>query len=266
MSAASLPNRGGRTTPVVVKLGGETLAERHATLDGVAEARLRHPLVLVHGGGRKLTEWLTRLGVESRFESGRRVTDPAALEVAVAVLAGVVNTEVVAALNRRGVPAVGLTGIDGGLLSGERVPDLGRVARVVGASPGAVDAVLSLELVPVVAPIVLDEDGEICNVNADEAAAGLAGALRGPLILLTDTDGVRDANGRTIATLDWPRAEALIAEGVIDGGMIPKVRGAIAALRFGCSQVVIADGRRPDAIQRSLVDPAFGTHVVPATG
>ncbi|MDP8904554.1 MAG: acetylglutamate kinase, partial [Chloroflexota bacterium] len=120
---------------IVVKLGGTTLAEEHETLAGVAEASRRQGIVVVHGGGRRLTEWIARLGLETRFEDGRRVTDDAALEVALAVLGGVVNAELVAALQALDVPAAGLTGIDGGLLLADRVPRLGRVARVVGARP-----------------------------------------------------------------------------------------------------------------------------------
>jgi acetylglutamate kinase len=246
---------------VVVKLGGTTLAEEHDTLAGVVEAATRYALVLVHGGGKRLTDWLTKLDVETRFEGGLRVTDDAALEVALAVLGGLVNGELVAELQRLGAPAVGLTGADGGLLVAERMPRLGRVGRVVGARPTALYALLAADQLPVVAPLALDETGEIVNVNADEAAAGLAGALGGRLILLTDTDGVHDRGGRTIAQLDELSAEQLISEGVISGGMIPKVTAALAVLRSGGSEVVIADGRETDALQRALDDPTFGTHL-----
>jgi acetylglutamate kinase len=250
------------TTVVVVKLGGETLAAQHATLEGVAGAAAAHRLVLVHGGGKRLTEWLDRLGIESRFEGGRRVTDDAALDVAVAVLGGLVNRELVAALGRLGVRAAGLTGIDGGLLVARRVPELGRVGRVTGVDPRALEVLLDAGLLPVVAPLALDEAGEICNVNADEVAAGLAGALRGRLLLLSDTDGVRGADGQRIPSLDARAADALIAGGVISGGMIPKVRSALEVLRAGGREVVIGDGRRADSLRRALEDPGFGTRVV----
>jgi acetylglutamate kinase len=244
--------RAGDRPLVVVKLGGETLAEQHDTLTGVAEVARTHDLVLVHGGGRRLTDWLARLGVESRFEAGRRVTDEAALEVALAVLAGVVNAELVAALQRLGIGAVGLTGIDAGLLATERVAGLGRVGRVTAARPDLIALLHGAGLVPVVAPVALDEDGTICNVNADEVAAGLAAALAARLVLLTDTPGVLDRDGRTIAALDEPVAEGLITDGVIAGGMIPKVRGALAAIHAGVPEVVIADGRGPAALGQAL--------------
>ena len=244
---------------VVVKLGGETLAEQHATLEGVARVAVGRRLVIVHGGGKRLTAWLDRLGVHSEWHEGRRVTDDAALEVAVAVLGGLVNTELVAALVRLEVQAVGLSGVDGGLLVAERIPELGRVARVTGARTGVLERLLSGGLVPVVAPLALDATGEICNVNADEVAAGLAAAMRARLVLLTDTGGVLDGNRRPIPELDAPRSERLIADGVIAGGMIPKVRSALAVVAAGSPEVVIADGRGSDALARALDERGFGT-------
>jgi acetylglutamate kinase len=186
---------------VVVKLGGTTLADQRLTLDEVARRATRGRIVLVHGGGKRLTTWLTRLGIESRFEGGLRVTDDAALEVALAVLRGVINAELVAVLRGAGADAVGLSGVDGGLLVAERVPGLGRVATVTGARADLLGTLLGAGALPVVAPLALDGTGVICNVNADDAAAGLAGALRARLVLLTDTDGVRGADGQRIPEL-----------------------------------------------------------------
>ncbi|HXG26497.1 MAG TPA: acetylglutamate kinase [Candidatus Binatia bacterium] len=256
------PESRAASASVVVKLGGETLADQHDTLRGVAALAPRHRALVVHGGGKRLSAWLDRLGIESSWEAGRRVTDDAALEVAVAVLRGLVNAELVAALARLGVRAVGLSGVDAGLLVAERVPGLGRVARVTGARLEVLDQLLAAGLVPVVAPLALDSDGAICNVNADEVAAGLAAAMRARLLLLSDTDGVLDAAGRPIRRLDRARAEALIADGTIEGGMIPKVRGALAVAEAGAPEVVIADGRSPDAVARALADETVGTRVV----
>jgi acetylglutamate kinase len=247
---------------VVVKLGGETFAAGDAALHGVVDAAARHRLVLVHGGGKRLSAWLDRLGIESRFEAGLRVTEGEALDAAVAVLGGLVNTELVAALARLGLPVVGLTGADDRLIVAERIAHLGQVGRVVGARAEVILALVDRGIVPVVAPLALDETGAICNVNADEVAAGLAAALAARLVLLTDSDGVRSADGTTIDRLDEPDAEALIAGGTIAGGMIPKVRGALAALRAGSREVVIADGRSAGALRRALDDPAFGTRLV----
>ena len=256
---ARVPNEADQ--PLVVKLGGTTLAEQRGTLAEVAELTGRLRIVVVHGGGRRLTEWLDRMAIETRFDEGMRVTDDASLEVAAAVLGGLVNSEVVATLRRLGADAFGLSGIDGGLLAGVRQPRLGRVATVGAARPAVLQALLDSGLVPVVAPLALDEQGVICNVNADDAAAGLAAALHARLVLLTDTDGVRDGAGVTLPELDERGAEELIAHGVIAAGMVPKVRGAINVLRSGGSEVVIADGGRPEALRRALEDPGFGTRL-----
>ena len=182
---------------VVVKLGGTTLADQQQVLAEVAAVARKRPVVLVHGGGKRMTEWLERLGVQTRFEGGLRVTDPAALEVAAAVLRGVVNSELVAALRDVGCDAVGLSGVDGGLLIGQRLPDVGLVAHGRPAS-GATSwtSLLVADQVPVVAPLARDEEGVVCNVNADDAAAGLAAGLGArQLVLMTDVDGVRDGDG-----------------------------------------------------------------------
>jgi acetylglutamate kinase len=250
-----------RRETVVVKLGGETLGDQHAALRGVAEVAGRYRLVIVHGGGRRLSAWLARLGIESSWHEGRRVTDDAALEVAVAVLGGVVNSELVAALVAQGTDAIGLTGIDGGLLIAERVPELGRVGRVTGARTATLEALLDRGSVPVVAPLAIDAAGAICNVNADEVAGGLAAALGARLVLLTDTPGVLGGDGRVMASLDAPAIDRLIADGVIAGGMIPKVRSALAVVAAGSPEVVIADGRGADGLRRSLEDASYGTRI-----
>jgi acetylglutamate kinase len=247
---------------VVLKLGGTTLAEQRQVLVEVAAVARRRPIVVVHGGGKRMTEWLERLGITSRFENGLRVTDPAALEVAAAVLRGVVNSELVAALRDAGCDAVGLSGVDGGLLIGQRIPDVGLVATVTGVRRDLIDSLLVAGQVAVVAPLARDEDGVVCNVNADDAAAGLAAGLGArQLVLMTDVDGVRDASGRKLESITAAEAEALIADGTIKGGMVPKVRAALAALTWEDTEAIISDGSAPDALVRSLEDPTFGTRV-----
>ena len=146
---------------VVVKLGGTTLADQKQVLAEVAVVARDRPVVLVHGGGKRMTEWLDRLGVETRFEGGLRVTDPAALEVAAAVLRGVVNSELVAALRDVGCDAVGLSGVDGGLLIGERLPDVGLVATVVGVRRDLLDSLLVGGLKFVLGKIAQAVDAEL---------------------------------------------------------------------------------------------------------
>jgi acetylglutamate kinase len=247
---------------LVIKLGGTTIDDQRHVLDEVAAVARRRPVVLVHGGGKRITEWLERLGVKSTFEGGLRVTDAAALEVAAAVLRGVVNSELVSTLRDVGVDAVGLSGVDGGLLIAERVPNVGLVAHVVGLRRDLIDAILVGGQVPVVAPLARDEQGIVCNVNADDAAAGIAAGLGArQLVLLTDVDGIRDANGARLDSVTAEEAEALIARGVIAGGMVPKVRAALMALTWPGSEAVIADSSAPGALERSLSDPSFGTRV-----
>jgi acetylglutamate kinase len=247
---------------VVVKLGGTTLAEQRQVLAEVAVVARKRPVVLVHGGGKRMTEWLERLGVPTRFEGGLRVTDPAALEVAAAVLRGVVNSELVAALHDVGCDAVGLSGVDGGLLIGQRIPDVGLVATVTGVRRDLLDSLLVSGQVPVVAPLARDEEGLVCNVNADDAAAGIAAGLGArQLVLMTDVDGVRDAAGNRLDSITPDEAEALIADGTISGGMVPKVRAALAALAWEGAEAIIADAAAPDALVRALDDPSFGTRV-----
>ncbi len=247
---------------VVVKLGGTTLAEQRQVLVEVAAFARRRPIVLVHGGGRRITEWLERLGIQSRFENGIRVTDTAALEVAAAVLRGVVNSELVAALRDEGCDAVGLSGVDGGLLIGRRLPDVGLVATVTGIRRDLLDQLMVGGQVPVVAPLARDEDGVVCNVNADDAAAGLAAGMGArQLVLMTDVDGIRGADGNRLDSITPAEADALIADGTIRGGMVPKVRAALAALTWEDAEAIIADGSAPDALARALGDPTFGTRV-----
>jgi len=247
---------------LVIKLGGTTIAEQSQVLAEVAAVARRRPVVLVHGGGKRITEWLERLGVPSKFEKGLRVTDQAALEVAAAVLRGVVNSELVAGLRDLGVDAVGLSGVDGGLLVSERVPGMGLVAHVVGLRRDLLDAILVAGQVPVVAPLARDEEGIVCNVNADDVAAGIAAGLGArQLVLMTDVDGVRDADGRRLDTLTTGEAETLIDAGVIGGGMVPKIRAALAALAWDGAEAVIADASADRALDRALNDPTFGTRI-----
>jgi acetylglutamate kinase len=178
-------------------------------------------------------------------------------------LRGVVNGELVSGLRDLGVDAVGLSGVDGGLLIAERVPGLGLVAHVVGLRRDLLDAVLVGGQVPVVAPLARDQDGVVCNVNADDAAAGIAAGIGArQLVLLTDVDGVRDRDGRRLDSLTVAEAETLIDDGTISGGMVPKVRAALAALTWDGSEAIIADSSAPDALERALSDAGFGTRLM----
>ncbi|HEX5465601.1 MAG TPA: acetylglutamate kinase [Candidatus Limnocylindrales bacterium] len=248
---------------LVVKLGGANLEAEAGILAELAAQARRRPTVVVHGGGAQVTAWQERLGQPARFEDGLRVTDAPALEVALAVLRGLVNGQLVAALRRLGVEAVGLSGLDGGLLVAERLPGKGLVASVSDVRRGLLDALLVGGQLPVVAPLAMDERGVICNVNADDAAAGIARGIGArQLVLLSDVAGVRGADGSTLASLDAAEAERLVASGAVHGGMVPKVRAALRAVAGSPgAEAIIADGQAPEALQRALGEARFGTRI-----
>ena len=222
--------------PVVVKLGGTTIAEQQDVLREIVAERRERPVVVVHGGGKRLTDWLLRLGVESRWDAGRRITDDATLEVFLAVISGVVNAELTAVLLELGAEAVGVRGMDRGMISGPRAERLDRVISEPTADPALLETLLRAGYLPVLSPMGLDPDGHICNVNADDAAAAVSAALGGELLLLTDTDGVRGAEGERIPELTPHEVARLIDGGVIAGGMVPKVNAALRAIGPGSAR------------------------------
>ncbi len=236
---------------VVVKLGGAAIesGDIEPVLQDVVLLRFvgLRP-VLVHGGGPAISAWQKRMGIEARFVNGLRVTDEQTMELAKMVLTGKIGPELVAAIHHLGGQAIGLSGEDGPTLlvtprAAEGGEDLGFVGDVAQVNPEPVESILDQGRIPVIASIGLGYDGRAYNVNADSVAAELAVALRATkLLLLTDVDGVHDADGGLISELDVARAERLIASGVIAGGMIPKVRAAIRGLD-GAAASHIIDGR-----------------------
>lgn len=201
-------------------------------------------LIVAHGGGAPLSAWSRRLGYEPRFVDGVRVTSDAEMELADMVLAGAVNTAIVRALVAAGVPAVGITGGDGGLITGAPVaaPDgaPSRTARPASVNGALVNALLGAGFVPVVASVASDAHGGAVNINADDAAQAVAEAVRAAaLVFVSDVDGVRDSTGRVIPTITPGEIEPLIDAGVVAGGMAAKVRAAARALRAGVGRVVI---------------------------
>ena len=251
--------------PIVIKIGGAVAGEGAATVDEVAAlARSDERLVLVHGGGPLVGEWSQRFGLATRFEGGLRVTDPATRDIALAVLAGLVNKRLVAALRARGVTAVGISGADGDLLAVRRAaPSLGLVGEVVGVRPRVLQVLLEAGLVPLVAPAAIDPHGELVNVNADAVAGALAAALSARLLVfVTDVEGLRDASGAVVRSLDRELAARLIHEGVVSGGMLPKVDACLAAAAAGCVAAIVP-ARDRAAIARLSVGGEAGTVVRP---
>ena len=247
--------------PLTIKLGG--VAGAHAASLSVLTERATPGWVIVHGGGNEVNEWSRRLGHEPATVGGLRVTDAATLDVAVAVLRGLVNARLVAAFAAAGVPAIGLAGVDGNLLAAERFDArLGEVGRVTSVDAGLLGTLAGSGYVPIVAPIARDAGAGLLNVNADEVAGAVAAALGGRLLLLTDVPGVRH-QGRVLPTLATDEAEAMVADGSADGGMVPKLRAAIAAARAGC-RVEIVNGTDPAAVRAALDGTTSGTLVTAA--
>ncbi len=227
------------------KVGGPALEDPQLLAPLAAELkRASGPVVVVHGGGRHIERMLERLGIVSHFVEGRRVTSAEAMDVVEMVLSGSTNKGLAAGLSAAGLPSVGLSGRDGGLLRARLEPGLGRVG-----TPEQVDVTPLLALwdagyVPVVAPVSSGPNGEAVNVNADEAALGLARALAArSLVYLSDVDGVR-VSGAPVSRLTQGEAERRIADGTIAGGMVLKVRVALAASAAGIPEVVVAGRAR----------------------
>ena len=243
---------------VVYKLGGPALEDPDLLAPLAAEiVRANARVLVVHGGGRNVDRTLAALGIESRFVDGRRETSAAAMDVVEMVLSGVVNKAVAAGLTRAGVPAVGLSGRDGGLIRARLELGLGRVGIPTAVSTEPLLALWSAGFTPVVSPVSRGPWGEAVNVNADEAALALARALRASaLVYLSDVDGVR-VGASTLEALHADEAERRIADGTIAGGMALKVRAALDAAAAGIGEVVVAGKAR-------LLGSFAGTRLVPA--
>jgi acetylglutamate kinase len=238
--------------PLVIKIGGSTLGDADTTFRDVAALAVAGNIpVVVHGGGAEASRWLEAMSIPSRFENGLRVTDERVLPVVVAVFAGLVNKRITAAINAAGALAVGLSGADGRILECRLAsPELGFVGEPVHVRTEAIDALRSAGIIPVISSIGFvpgEAADQLVNVNADTIAGEIAAALSAErLLFLTDVDGVRDADGAVMQRLTGVRARALIADGTINGGMIPKVEACLHALDLGVG-VQVVDGRRPGA-------------------
>jgi acetylglutamate kinase len=266
----------GRT--IVVKFGG------NAMVDEVLKAGFAHDVVLlklvgmnpvvVHGGGPQIEEMLTRLGKKGEFVQGMRVTDRETMDVVEMVLGGQVNKEVVELVNQAGGKAVGLTGQDGAFIRARKMVlpagkekgangsvDLGQVGEVESIDPSVIEALERGGFIPVVAPIGTGADGTTYNINSDLVAGKLAEILRAEkLVVLTNTPGVLDKNGKLLTGLTPRRIDDLVAKGVISGGMLPKIGSALDAARNGVKSVHIIDGRVPHALLLEvLTDQGVGT-------
>ena len=271
-------------TTVVIKYGGNAMINEALKENVMRNVALMKFVgiqpILVHGGGPEITGFLKKVGKESSFVSGLRVTDEETVEIAEMVLDGKLNSEIVSLLNRRGVRAVGLSGKDAGLIKAKkklaavyesdavREVDIGYVGEVTAVDTRIITDLLQQDYVPVIAPIGMGEHGESYNINADYVAAEIAGALRAEkLLLLTDVEGVyKDFADKSslISQLHLEEAKAYIRSGVIDGGMIPKVEACLRALEAGAHKAHIIDGRLDHSIILEIfTSRGIGTMVLP---
>ena len=262
---------------IVVKYGGHAMGDesraREFAQDMVLLEQSGINPVVVHGGGPQIGAMLAKLGIKSSFANGLRITDKATVEIVEMVLAGAINKGIVGMINSVGGHAIGLCGKDGNMViarkaagatpvnAGEEPIDLGFVGEPAVVNTMVLDQVLGRELIPVLAPISMGEDGETYNVNADTFAGAIAGALRAKrLLFLTDVPGVLDADKKLIEQLSADEIRELIAAGVITGGMIPKVQTCLYAIEQGVEGVVILDGKQPHAVLVELLtDGGAGT-------
>lgn len=256
----------------VVKYGGHAMTDPEAARSFARDVVLLRSIgvrpVVVHGGGPQIQDLLKRLGIQSTFRAGQRVTDDATMDVVRMVLVGQVNQDIVSLINQAGGKAMGLSGADAGLLQGRKHlvdgQDVGRVGEIHRVNTEQLGLLTQSGYIPVIAPVAVDDEGRPLNVNADLAAGAVAAQLRADkLLLMTDVDGVRDAAGQVLASLTREQARGLIRDGVADGGMIPKLDCALQALEAGVAKVHIVDGRLRHALLLEIfTDRGVGTEVV----
>ncbi len=259
---------------VVIKFGGNAMVDEDLKSSFARDIVLLKQVgvnpVIVHGGGPQIAKLLEQIGKQSRFIEGMRVTDDETMDVVEMVLGGQVNKQIVALINRHGGRAVGLTGKDGGLITARKMrlegfdepgDDLGQVGEVEAIDPAVVAMLDDDGFIPVIAPIGVGRDGASYNINADLVAGRLAAVLDAEkLLLLTNTSGVLDPDGKLLTGLTAVETERLIADGVIHGGMLPKVRCALDAVRDGVRTSQIIDGRvRHSVLLELLTDSGVGT-------
>lgn len=268
---------------VVIKYGGHAMGDAAAAEDFAEDVVLLEQSgvkpIVVHGGGPQIGRMLEKLGIKSEFAAGLRITDKATVDIVEMVLAGAINKQIVGTISAEGGKAIGLCGKDGNMVVArkvtrtvvdpdsniEKVVDLGFVGEPEKVDRSVLDAVLKADLIPVLAPVAVGHDGATYNVNADTFAGAIAGALNASrLLFLTDVPGVLDKDKKLIDELTVAEARALIADGTISGGMIPKVETCIEAIERGVEGVVILNGKTPHSVLLELfTEHGAGTLIVP---
>ncbi len=251
---------------IIIKLGGSVLGSRDTSLEDVARLKKEgYQPVVVHGGGAMVNALLLRLGIPTRMLQGERVTDKATLEVVTGALSGLVNKETTAMLLDLGVKAVGISGVDAGLIRGKpRGADWGYTGDVERIDPTIVMTLLDAGMVPVVSPVSLNAAADpvrLLNINGDPVAGELAAALQAErLVFLTDVAGIKGADGKVVESITAANAEGLVAAGVATGGMVPKIHAARRASAAG-TVTSIVDGREPHILYNEVIHGGAGTSI-----
>jgi acetylglutamate kinase len=267
---------------IVIKYGGNAMVEEHLKEGFARDITLMKFIglnpVVVHGGGPQIGSVLEKMGINSEFVDGMRVTDEPTMDVVEMVLVGKVNKEIVAQISQQGGKAVGLSGKDGRFILAKKlhlvrpqaedeppeIIDIGMVGEVVAVNPAIIQTLEDGGFIPVIAPVGVGESGETYNINADWVASKVAVALNATkLILLTDVEGVLDLKGSLVSSIKLEGIRAMLKEGTISGGMIPKIQCTVEAVQHGVERVHIIDGRKPHAVLLELfTDKGIGTEIV----
>ena len=251
----------------VVKIGGSTLGSHDTTLTDLVELQSKgKQFVVVHGGGKTISEWMEKQGVRPKFVNGLRVTDSQSLDIVVAVLTALINKSLVASINNIGGKAIGISGADGKIVNAEIAdPDLGYVGKIKSVNTEPIEAILQAGYMPVIAPVgvysSLTDENMLLNINADTVAGYISSSIHSDrMVFLTDVEGVLDSSRRLISRMTKKQADSLVASHVIDGGMIPKMEACIEALNGGAISQII-DGRVPGALRDVLLGHNLGTRI-----
>lgn len=267
----------------VIKYGGATQTDETLKSSFAQDIVLLNFIgihtVIIHGGGPKISKTMEQMGKKPHFIQGQRVTDRETIDIVEMVLAGIINKEIVALINKHGGKAVGLSGKDGGLIKAkkkvikklspetqtEEIIDIGLVGDVEEIDPSILLTLKEKNFIPVIAPVGYDREGNTLNINADYVASAIAAALKAEkLILLTDVEGISDEQGNLLSSIKAAKAERLIQKDVVKGGMIPKVQACINALKGGCSKTYIIDGRIAHSLLLEIfTKEGIGTEIVP---
>ena len=266
---------------IVIKYGGHAMTDEELKISFARNVALLKLVginpVVVHGGGPQIGSMLKKLNIHSEFREGQRVTDDATMDVVEMVLVGSVNKDIVNRINHSGARAVGLSGKDAMLLRAEKkeivvnrenqapeIIDLGNVGQVRKVDTSLINSLIHDGFVPVIAPVGVDEDGHTYNINADDVAGAVAGALQAKrLLMLTDVAGILDLKGNLIESITVQAAHHLFDDGTVTGGMIPKLNCCLDAIRHGVENVVIVDGRVENCVLLELfTDHGVGTEIV----